>query len=106
MAEKIKVDAAAMAATIAKYTAEKAKLMEALQTCTKASQLIARSWAGPSFGIMCIKLADTYKNLFQSEKKMDDAIEELKKSIDIFDNAEKTIVSSINALDVGTSPFS
>jgi uncharacterized protein YukE len=106
MADVIKVDPEAMNACIAKYTAERAKLMNALQICVKASQLLAQSWAGPSFAITCAKMADTYKNLFQSEQKIDDAINELRKTIAIMEQAEGKIKSSAGALDVGTSPFS
>ena len=105
MADVIKVDPAAMTACIGRYTAEKAKLMNALQICVKASQLLAQSWAGPSFAICCAKMADTYKNLFQSEQKIDDAIKELQKTISIMEQAEGKISSSAASLDVGTSPF-
>ena len=101
----IKVSTEEMSATIGRYRAEKAKLLEALAICVKASVLLAQSWAGPSFAICCAKMANTYKNLFQSEKKIDDAINELTKTISIMSGAEKNIVSNIQSLDVGESPF-
>ncbi len=105
MAERIKVSTEEMRACIARYTAEKAKLMGALQICTKASQLLLRSWAGPSFTICAAKMANTWKNLFESEQKINDAISELNKTIALMDQAEGKIVSNVNSLDVGTSPF-
>ena len=105
MADVIKVSTEEMSACIARYTAEKAKLMNALSICLKASQLLMRSWAGPSFAVCCAKMADTYKNLFQSEQKIDDAINELKKTISIMEQAEGKVKSNVASLDVGTSPF-
>lgn len=105
MADKIKVSTEEMSACVAKYTAQRAKLSEAFSICNNASQLLARSWAGPSFTVCCAKMAATYKNLFQSEQKMDDAIKELNEIINLMESAESNISSSASALDTGTSPF-
>jgi uncharacterized protein YukE len=102
----IKVSTEDMAQCIARYKAEKAKLMSALAICLKASALLARSWAGPSFAICCAKMANTYKNLAQSEQKMDDAINELSATIGIMEQAESNVSSKVSSLDVGDSPFS
>ena len=105
MANEIKVSTEEMRACIARYTAQKAKLMNAIQICVKASQLLMRSWAGPSFSICCVKMADTYKNLFQTEQKIDDAISELNKTITLMEQAEGKIKSNVASLDTGSSPF-
>ena len=105
MADMIKVSTEEMNACIAKYTAEKAKLMNALQICLKASQLLTQSWAGPSFTVCCAKMANTYKNLAQTEQKIDDAISELRSTISIMEAAEGKISSNAASLDTGTSPF-
>ncbi len=105
MADTIKVSTEAMEACISRYTAEKAKLMSALQICNSASQLLMQSWAGPSFVVTCAKMADTYKNLFQSEQKMDDAISELQRTIQTMTDAESSVQKEAAALDVGSSPF-
>ena len=105
MADVIKVSTEEMNACIAKYVTEKAKLMEALQICLRASELLARSWAGPSFAVCCAKMANTYKNLAQVELKIDDAIAELKSTISIMETAEGKITSDAASLDTGTSPF-
>ncbi|MBR6184631.1 MAG: hypothetical protein IKQ41_00030 [Clostridia bacterium] len=94
-----------MSACIARYTTEKGKLMEAFQICVQASNLLAQSWAGPSFLACSAKMAATYANLFQSEQKMDDAIEELRNVINIMDGAETKIQGEVNSLEVGESPF-
>lgn len=101
----IKVSTEEMSACIARYTTEKSKLMEAFQICVQASSLLAQSWAGPSFLACSAKMAATYANLFQSEQKMDDAIQELNDVINIMDNAENTIQSDVNSLEIGESPF-
>ena len=105
MADKIKVSTQEMQGTIAQYSAQKAKLMEAFGICTKATQLIARSWAGPSFLITSAKMADTWKNLMEAEHKMNDAIDELNKVIDIMDSTEDSNKSLFAGLDTGSSPF-
>ena len=51
-------------------------------------------------------MANTYKNLFESEQKMDDAINELSETIGIMEQAESNVSSSVSSLDVGDSPFS
>lgn len=104
-ANVIKVSTEDMRACIQKYQTEKQRLMDALQVCNKASQTLARSWAGPSFLTMSIKLANTYKNLLQSMNKMDDAISELNKTIEIMERAENTVKSNAASLDLGDSPF-
>lgn len=105
MADLIRVSTEEMRGTIAQYTAEKARLMEAFAICTKATATIARSWAGPSFLVVSAKMASTWKNLFEAEQKMDDAIDELNKTIDIMDGVENTNKSKIGGLDTGSSPF-
>ena len=105
MADVIKVSTEEMNVCITRYVAEKAKLMNALQICVKASQLLARSWAGPSFAVCCAKMANTYKNLSQTEQKIDDAITELRNTISNMEAAEGKISSNIGSLDTGSSPF-
>ena len=104
-ANVIKVSTEDMAKTVSRYMAEKQKLMDAVQICNNAAKTLAQSWAGPSFLAMSIKLADTYKNLVQSMTVIDDAISELRKTIEIMDRTEKKIKASAAALDIGTSPF-
>ena len=104
-ANVIKVSTEEMAATIAKYQSERGRLMEAVSVCNNAAQMLARSWAGPSFMAMSVQMANTYKNLFQSIKRVDDAIAELKATIDIMEKTENKVKSSVASLDIGTSPF-
>ena len=104
-ANVIKVSTEEMAATIAKYQSERGRLMEAVSVCNNAAQMLARSWAGPSFMAMSIQMANTYKNLFQSINRVDDAIAELKATIGIMENTENKVKASVASLDIGTSPF-
>ena len=105
MAERIKVSTEDMNACIATYTTQKAQLLEALQICVNASNLLYQSWAGPSFAACCVKMANTWKNLNQTEQKIDDAITELRNTISTMEAAEGKIQSNIGSLDTGTSPF-
>lgn len=101
----IKVSTEQMQSAVGRYTSEKAKLMEAVAICVKASALLAQSWAGPSFAVCCAKMANTYKNLFQCEQKIDDAINELKQVIGIMENTESKNTSVAASLEAGDSPF-
>ena len=105
-ADVIKVSTAQMAAALNRYQAEKARLMDAVNICNQAAQTLAQSWAGPSFLSMSVKLADTYKNLFQSVEKIEDAISELKQVIQIYERTETANTAVAAGLDVGESPFS
>lgn len=104
-ANVIKVSTEDMAKTISQYMAEKQKLMDAVRICNSAAKTLAQSWAGPSFLAMSLKLADTYKNLSQSMAVIDDAVSELRKTIEIMENTENRIKSSVATLDIGISPF-
>ena len=104
-ADRISVSPEEMSACINRYMSEKSRLTEALNVCNNAAQMLARSWAGPSFAEMSVRLASTYKNLFQSLNRIDDAIGELRKTISIMENAEKKTSSAAAALDIGVSPF-
>ena len=105
-ADVIKVSTSQMAAAVRRYQAEKARLMDAVSICNHAAQTLAQSWAGPSFLEMSLKLAETYKNLFQSVEKIDDAISELNQVIQIYDRTETANTAVAAGLDAGESPFS
>ena len=101
----IKVSPEEIRAAITRYQAEKDRLMEAVAVCNSAAQMLARSWAGPSFIQMTAKLASAYKNLQESIQRTEDAIDELKKTVGIMTDAENKIKSMASSLDVGDSPF-
>lgn len=105
MSEVIKIDTAAMNACISNYMAQKAQLLGALAICTSASALLAQSWAGPSFQITCAKMEKTFNNLKETDEKINDAINELRKTISTMEAAEGKIKASMASLDTGTSPF-
>ncbi len=104
-ANVIRVSTEDMARTVLKYQEERGRLMDALGICSNAARELARSWAGPSFLAMSVRLDGAYKNLSKSLEKIDDAIDELKSTINIMDSAESSAASSAAALDIGSSPF-
>ena len=104
-ANVIRVSTEEMAAAVAEYQNQKSRLMEALSSIENAARTLAQSWAGPSFLAMSAKLTSTYKNLRESVTKIDDAIDELKKTINTMEKAEKGIQSAMSSLETGTSPF-
>ena len=105
MADQIKVSTDEMNLCIAQYTAQKAKLMSALSICVSATNLLYQSWAGPSFAVCWTKMQNTWKNLNQTEDKIEDAITELRKTISNMQAAEGKIQANVGSLDTGTSPF-
>ncbi len=104
-ADRIVVSTEDMANAIQKYRSEKERLMEALSICNEAAKKLANSWAGPSFAATCVKMASAYKNLHQSNALIDDAIDELSKTIQIMEKAESGNASRAAALDIHVSPF-
>ena len=103
--DRIKVSTEEMRTCVNAYTASKATLMSAFAICAKATAEIAVSWSGPSFAATAAKMATTWNNLYKAEKKMDDAISELKQIIGIMDSVERENTNIAANLETGESPF-
>ena len=71
----------------------------------RALKMLDSCWKGPAYMAMKAQWDLTYKNIQMSEMKMQDAIDELNKTADLFDQNESNTASSFQQLDVGSSPF-
>ena len=105
MAEAIKVSTEEMRNTVSEYTSAKASLTEAYQWMDRALKMLDSCWKGAAYMAMKAQWDLTYKNIQLSEAKMQDAIDELNATADLFDENESAQVSAFKSLDVGTSPF-
>ncbi len=105
MAEIIKVSTEEMRHTVAEFTTAQRELDEAYQWMDRAVKMLNSCWKGAAYSIMRTQWTLTYNNIERSNERMQDAIDELNKSADLFDSNEAAQISSFQALDVGTSPF-
>lgn len=104
-ADTIKVSTDQMAEAVSHYRVQKARLTDALSKCNAAAQIITRCWAGPSALALSMRLRETYSNLSKASDRIDDAIEELSKTIEIMEQTESSAASAAASLAVGSSPF-
>ena len=105
MSEMIKVSTDEMRETVNQYTQAKASLATAYQSMDKALKVLDSCWKGAAYMAMKAQWDITYKNIELSDAKMQDAIDELNKTAELFDTNEETVASSFKALDIGSSPF-
>lgn len=105
MAELVKVSTEEMRDTVSRYITAKASLKEAYEWMDRALKTLDTCWKGAAYMAMKAQWDITYKNIQLSEAKMQDAIDELNKTADLFDANELAAISSFKSLDVGTSPF-
>ncbi len=105
MAEIIKVSTEEMRNTASQYVAAQAALEEAYDRMDRAVRVLDSAWKGEAYTLMRMQWSLTYKNIERANERMQDAIDELNQSADLFDANETRQVSAFQSLDVGTSPF-
>ena len=105
MADIIRVDTAAMRSAATKFKSCQQELENAYLTMSNAVRAVDSTWNGDASEAFKSQFDALYKNLEQTEAKVQDAIDETLKSAGIYDDVEKNLQGVFNALDVGTSPF-
>lgn len=105
MAETIKVSTEEMRGTAQRFVAAQHTLDEAYRRMDRAIKILDTAWRGTAYTAMLMQWKLTYKNIERSNAKMQDAIDELNKSAELFDNNEALQINTFNNLDVGSSPF-
>lgn len=105
MAEIIKVSADEMRETATQYVSAQAALQEAYDNMDRAVRVLDSAWKGEAYVAMRTQWNLTYKNISTANERMQDAIDELNASANLFENNEMKIVNAVQSLDVGTSPF-
>lgn len=106
MAEIIKVTTDEMRQTAARYQSAQGELQTAFSQLDRALNILESCWKGPAYMAMRTQWQIAYGNIKRADDKMQDAVDELNKVANLFDQNESTIQSSFSALDTGTDPFS
>lgn len=105
MADIIKVSSDAMRAAVSKFKSCQQELENAYLTMSNAVREVDASWNGDASEAFKNQFNDLYKNIEQTEAKVQDAVDEVSKAAEIYDEAEASLESTFGGLDVGTSPF-
>jgi uncharacterized protein YukE len=71
----------------------------------RAVKVLDTAWKGMAYTAMRAQWSLTYKNIERANDRMQDAIDELNQTAELFDSNESVQISSFQSLDVGTSPF-
>ncbi|MCD7844860.1 MAG: WXG100 family type VII secretion target [Oscillospiraceae bacterium] len=105
MAEIIKVSTEEMRETVTQFVSAQSALQSAYEWMDRAVKVLDSCWKGAAYTAMRTQWSLTYKNIEQANERMQDAIDELNKSADLFDASETGLTSIFTSLDTGTSPF-
>ena len=103
MAEIITVSLEQMTATANTYTTQKGAQATAYQAMKAAVDSV--EWTGGAAESFKAQFQEFFANIEQSEAKMQDAVDELNKSYNLFSEAEQKNTTTAASLDVGTNPF-
>lgn len=106
MAEIIKVSTAEMRQAVQTFTAAQSELQEAYEWMDRAVKTLDSCWKGTAYTLMRTQWNLTYRNIETANERMQDAIDELNASANLFDANESSLTGAFQGLDVGTSPFS
>lgn len=105
MAEIIRVSTDQMRNTVRRFESAQATLGDAYRRMDQAIANLGCGWKGEAFAAMRAKWSLIYSNICRSNEKMQDAIDELNASADLFDENEMKQLQKFESLDVGDSPF-
>ena len=106
MAERVLVTPEEMLQTMQVYNTQKAAQSTAFNSMLNAVNTLASAWTGVAFDTFRQQFTQFHNNLKMSEAKMQDAVDELRASSEIFQSAEEKNRTAAAGLDIGTSPFS
>lgn len=104
-ADIIKVSSEEMRAAVSSFKNCQTELENAYLTMSNAVRAVDTTWNGEASEAFKNQFDSLYKNIEQTEAKVQDAIDEVSKAAEIYDQAEKALESAFGGLDVGTSPF-
>ncbi len=105
MADILKVTPEELQATANQFKSYQSNLQTAYLTMSDAVRSLDTTWNGEASEQFKAQFDAMYKNLSQTEEKMNDAIEELLQAHDIYQEAEDAIKGQVDTLEEGTSPF-
>jgi len=104
-AVKILVEIQVIVNTYGIYKSKKTEHMACFTKMNQVVQSLRGIWSGDAANTFYQKFDQFYKNIKLSEEKMQDAIDELTRSSDLFAQAENENQRTFSNLGTGTSPF-
>ena len=105
MADRIRVSTAELRTAVEKYNNVKGQIQNAYLQMSNAVREVDVSWNGAASEAYKNQFDLLYKNIEQTELKVQDAVDELLKTAEIYDEQETGISQTFADLDIGTSPF-
>ncbi len=104
-ADKLLVSTEEMTATATQFKSFCQEMQVAYLTMSDAVRTLDGSWDGDASEQFKANFEKMYTNLKMTEDKMNDAVDEMLKAAELFDEVENSIKTAAAGLDVGTSPF-
>ena len=104
-ADVLKVTPEELRNTATQFKSNLQKMQTAYLQMSDAVRNLDTTWNGEANEQFKAQFDSMYKNLSQTEDKMNDAVDELTKAAGIYEQVENSNKSQIASLDVGTSPF-
>ena len=105
MADVLKVTPEELQSTANQFKNYQNELKIAYLTMSNSVRTLDGTWNGEASEQFKTQFDNMYKNLSQTEDKMNDAVDELTKAAGIYEQVENSNKSQMASLDVGTSPF-
>ena len=102
MADIIKVSTDELISAVNKYSTQKTQLQNAYLLMYRN----IHGLVGDASEALKRQFEQMYKNIEQTEAKVQDAIEEMTKTAEIVNEVESGLQSAFGSLDTGTDPFS
>ena len=105
MADIIHVDTGAMRSAAVKFKSCQQEMENAYLTMSNAVRELDSTWNGEASEAFKNQFNDLYKNIEQTEAKVEDAATEITQAAELYDVQEDELTGTFSGLDVGTSPF-
>ena len=106
MPDQIRVESSELEACVAAYKTSLSTLEDAVNTYEKALDALRNDWTGRAFAAMSAKVLSLVLQIRNSFQRVNDAVEELNFTKDLFEENEAKLTNRFTSLDEGTkSPF-
>lgn len=107
MADMLRFDTQDLQQCINQYNGAMSTLKDSYNHFVKSLNALSSDWTGRAFVIMSGKVAAMGANIARSFNNLDDAVTELQQMIDLTQETEGEIKTTIGNAEIGTeSPFS
>lgn len=105
MAEIIKVSTEEMRECVTQFASAQSELQNAYTWMERSIKMLDSCWKGAAYTAMQTQWNLTYKNIETANERMQDAIDELNQTAELFDSNETSLTGNFQGLDLGDSPF-